>query len=105
RPHPLRDAAREESDRGQGENCHRQRQQQDRKLGGFEVAPQIAQRKTHDLHQFTLWPASSSRIRLQRPANARSWVTRTRVLPWLRFRSNKRSTMRWPVAVSRFPVG
>ena len=37
--------------------------------------------KRSDLHQFTVWPASSSRMRLQRPASARSCVTRTNVLP------------------------
>ena len=37
--------------------------------------------KRSDLHQFTVWPASSSSTRSQRLASARSCVTSTRVLP------------------------
>ncbi len=54
---------------------------------------------------FTVWPASSSSIRLQRFASPRSCVTSTKVLRELRFKSNKRSVMRCPVAVSKLPVG
>jgi hypothetical protein len=51
RPHSLRDPAREEADRRQRRYGHGQRQEQHRQLAGFQVAPQISQCKTQDLHR------------------------------------------------------